>query len=490
MKIADFKFFLLLDSMKEKEIKEFRKLVSSVFFSGGRNYIQILNKLLKIRKKGLEKITPQILYKKLYPGSRFSLQTLNNRFSELFKLGEEFMIQKTLRENKPERDRLLLLAYHNDKSKKLFSNRLNSAKKSVDAMPESDTKYIHLSFLDRLDLSFSKDPVISESTYRQYFENSQNSAALLLKNLFDFGFEFLQQEQTNRSFEFNLVNEIISRLEMDDLLLKKLYKSNSKIFKFVVLEYYLFNIFKNPDNEKNYYEARKLFEELKSFMENNYVSETYKKMTNYCILRQNQGVKTFNPELFKLYNEILKQNIYLDHKNEFSQTTFRNYVLIGIILGKTDWTEKFIKNHSGELSEEIRNAEVSLSYSKLFFSRKNYERSLHYISGLKNLNVIHYSDSAILKLCNFYETKKYEEAFFEMDKFRHYISNHEEMPKIHREYALNFLKIYKMLIKIKTGVDKKDFFQVENTMNKMKLISRASWLSEKIKELKKNKTGS
>lgn len=140
MKIADFKFFLLLDSMKEKEIKEFRKLVSSFFFSGGRNYIQILNKLLKIRKKGLEKITPQILYKKLYPGSRFSLQTLNNRFSELFKLGEEFMIQKTLRENKPERDRLLLLAYHNDKSKKLFSNRLNSAKKSVDAMPESDTK--------------------------------------------------------------------------------------------------------------------------------------------------------------------------------------------------------------------------------------------------------------------------------------------------------------------------------------------------------------
>jgi hypothetical protein len=485
MKIADFKLFQLMDSFSERETKEFRKLVSSGFFSGGRNYIHILNKLLKFRKSGMEKLTPQLLYKKLYPGSRFSLQTLNNRFSELFKLGEEFLIYKTLRENSTEKDRILLLAYHNNKSKKLFLNRLSRAKKTLDDMPESDSKYLYLSNLDRLSISFSKDPVISENTYRQYFQNSQNFTALLLKSLFDFGFEFLQQEQTNRSFEFNLVNEIISRLEMDDVLIKKLFKSNIKIFKIVVLEYYLFNIFKNPENEKNYYEARKLFADLKSSMEDNYKTEAYKKMTNYCILRQNQGVKTFNIELFNLYNEMLKQKIYLDHKNEFSQTTFRNYVLIGIILRKIKWTENFIKKHSVELPEEIRKDEINLSYSKLFFSLKNYEKSLQYISGLKNLNTLHYSDSAILKLCNYYETGKFEEAYSETDKFRHYIRNHIEMPKIHKEYALNFLKIYKMLLKIKTGVNKKDLYQTEDAMKKLKLKSRASWLTEKISELQK-----
>lgn len=484
MNIAELKLFRLLDSLSDKDIKEFRRLVSSGFFSGGRNYTLLLNKLLKIRKSGMKKLTPETLYRKLYPGTKFSIQTLNNRFSELFKLGEEFLIYKTLRDNRQEKDRILLLAYHINKSKKLFRNRLNTARNSAHTMPESDTKYLYLSFLDRLDISFSKDTVISENTYRQYFENAQNSAAMLLKNLFDFGFEFLQQEQTNRRFEFNLVNEILSRLEIDAALLRKLNKSSLKIFKLVVLEYYLFNIFKNPENEKNYYEARKLFEELKSSLEDNYKTEVYKKMTNYCILRQNQGVKTFNPELFNLYNEILEQKIYLDHKNEFSQTTFRNYVLIGIISGKISWTEKFIKEHSKELSDDIRNAEVSLSYSKLHFSRKNYEKSLHHLSGLKNLNVIHYSDSAILKLCNYYETKKYEEAYFEMDKFRHFIRNHNEMPKIHKEYALNFLKIYKMLIKIKTGVDNKDIYEIEETMNKLKLISRAPWLKDKINELR------
>ncbi len=72
-----------------------------------------------------------------------------------------------------------------------------------------------------------------------------------------------------------------------------------------------------------------------------------------------------------------------------------------------------------------------------------------------------------------------------MDKFRHYIRNHNEIPKIHKEYALNFLKIYKMLINIKTGVDGTDLFQIENSMKKIKLKSRESWLMEKIKELRK-----
>ena len=485
MNLTNSKLISLLDSFSEKDIKGFRKFISSDFFSGGRNYLIILNHLLKFKKKGLDKITPQILHSKLYPGKQFSIQTLNNRFSELFKLAEEYLIIKTIRDNKTEKDRILLLAYHDNKHKKLFRSRLSRSKEFTIALPECESKYIHLTFLDKLDISFSKDPLISEDTYRKYFDNSQNVTALLLKNLFDFGFEFIQQEQAGRNFGFNIVNEILDRLKMDEALVRKLYKSNNKIFKIVAMEYYFYNIFQHPDNEKNFFEAGKIFEELKLSLDEDYKREVYKKLTNYCILRQNQGVRTFNAELFRLYNDILKQNIYLDHKNIFPQTTFRNYVMIGIILKKKVWTEKFIKKYSREIPEDIRGDEVSLSYSKLFFSNKNYEKSLQYLSGFKGINYLHYSDSSVLKLCTYYETDKYEEAFFEMDKFRHYIRNHNEIPKIHKEYALNFLKIYKMLINIKTGVDGTDLFQIENSMKKIKLKSRESWLMEKIKELRK-----
>ena len=56
----------------------------------------------------------------------------------------------------------------------------------------------------------------------------------------------------------------------------------------------------------------------------------------------------------------------------------------------------------------------------LFFSYGKYERSLKYLKGFKGLNYLHYSDSTILKLCNYYEMESYEEAISEIDKLRQY----------------------------------------------------------------------
>ncbi len=458
-------------------------MISSNFFTSGRNYSSLLNQILKFKKKGFSRLDPQKLHSKLYPGKKFSTQTLNNRFSELFSLAEEYLIYKTIKENSEEKNRILLIAYHKSQLDKLFQSRLAKSKSMMNSFPESDFKYFDLIFQQRLDVTFSEEQMVSEKKFRQYFEHSEYLSAVFLRNLFEFGFEFIQQEQSNRRYEFNLVKEILQRLDIDDVLIKKLIKSNSVILKIVAMEFYFYDIFKNPEKEKNYFEARKIFEELKSSFDENYKKEVYKKMTNYCILRQNQGVRKFQLELFNLYNEKLKLGIYLDNKNIFPSTTFRNYVLIGIILEKFTWTKNFIKKYSSELPEENREDEINLSYSKLFFNDKYYEKSLQYLSGFKGLNYLHYCDSSILKLCNYYETGKFEEAFFEMDKFRHYLRNHREIPRIHKEYCINFLKIYGLLIKIKTGVDNRELISAENLMSKITPVSRASWLREKIKEL-------
>jgi hypothetical protein len=475
---------LLLNSFSKNEIREFKKMISSNFFTGGRNYLSLLNQLLKYKRSGYRNLTPGKLYSRLYPGKDFSIQTLNNRFSELYKLAEEYLIYSVLRENPGEKNKILLLAYHQKRINKLFQRQLNKSFGYINSTPESDSKYSDIIFLSRMSISYSDELLVSENTFRQFFEQSEFMAAVYLKNIFEFGFEFTQQEQKNRSYEFNLVMEILERFKVDERLIKNLRGHKSKIFRIVVMEYYFYDIVKNPENETNYFEARKIFEEVRHSLDQNYLTNLYKKMTNYCILRQNQGVKKFQTELFKLYNERLKLGIYLDIKSQFPPTTFRNYVLIGILLKKIKWTEDFIKRYSGELPEENREDEIKLSYSKLFFSTQNYEKSLAYLSGFKGLNYLHYCDSSILKLCNFYETAKFEEAFFEIDKFKHYLRNHKEIHKIHKEYFNNFLKIYPMLIKIKTGVDRKDLFDIENIMRKSKLISREEWLGEKIRELK------
>ena len=175
-------------------------------------------------------------------------------------------------------------------------------------------------------------------------------AVLFLKNLFLFGIEFIQQEQTHRKYEFNISLELLERLDIDESFLKKLDRSGKNIFKIPSMLFRFYDIFRNPDNEMNYFKGRKIFTELKNSLEKDDIREMYKLMTSYCILRLNQGNVKFRTELFELYNEILKGKFYFDINNVFPSNTFRNYVLIGIFLKKKKWTEDFIRKYSPHLN--------------------------------------------------------------------------------------------------------------------------------------------
>ena len=96
---------------------------------------------------------------------------------------------------------------------------------------------------------------------------------------------------------------------------------------------------------------------------------------------------------------------------------------------------------------------------------------------------MHYLDSSSLKLLNYYELDRIGEAYFEIDKLKHYISNHNEIPKIHKTYSKNFIKIYNKLLKLKTEPKKKDIIILEGELKNIHFISKKEWLQIKISEL-------
>src|SRR6187399_1542188 len=102
----------LVRSFSADEIKDFKKLIASPLHSKGRNYLQLLNEILNHDNN--EVLSSQKLYSKLYPGKKFSSQTLKNRFTELFKLGEEFLVFKKL-DKEPVKKEMILLEEYLDK---------------------------------------------------------------------------------------------------------------------------------------------------------------------------------------------------------------------------------------------------------------------------------------------------------------------------------------------------------------------------------------
>ncbi|MDQ3021665.1 MAG: hypothetical protein M3R36_14010 [Bacteroidota bacterium] len=70
-----------------------------------------------------------------------------------------------------------------------------------------------------------------------------------------------------------------------------------------------------------------------------------------------------------------------------------------------------------------------------------------------------------------------------MDKLKHYIRNHKEIPKVHSSFNVNFIKIYQKLLKSVTDPDKSEIGFLQKQINTSGNFSKREWVLGKINEL-------
>lgn len=484
MKISENKFLRILDTFLEEELGEFRKFVSSPFVASGRNYLPLLNEILRQRSSKKKEISLEELHKKLYPGKEFSAQTLKNRFSELFRITEEFLIHKSIARNVVERDKILLRALIERDLHRFFDRSYKKVLARLEHIPDDDDKFSSLVEIQKINLLHLVNTSNFESYFSEYYENSIYQTCLSFISLFEFGIEFRQQDYLNRKYDFNIVPEILKKVDFQDFAKNSSFK-NSPVFRLALLFQHLYKCFENLENENDYFEARKIFKELKPKLSDEMKLKILMMSIFYCTHKQNQGIRKYKVELLNLYKEKLEEGFTQDFSNPtYPLNNFRDHVLIGIELNELDWVKYFLEEYSKYLPDSTREDEVKISRSKICMHISDFQKSLGHLKDIKPSNFMHYADVSTLKLCNYYELGLFEEAYSEIDKFKHYIRNHKEMPKIHRTYASNFIKVYSMLLKAKTDPKFGDVELIRKQIKSTAFMNKAAWAMKKLLELK------
>ena len=482
MRSTENKLFNVVKLFSLKQINEFKKFIASPVYTKGRNYLPFLKEILQIIKKNEEFYSPKELYNKIYPEKEFSAQTLKNRFSEMFRLCEEFIVYYNLNSSSFEKEKFLLKFYLDKKQYRLFENKFQRTRKDLLNSLDNENKFRNLAYLNLMNISLLNKKNKKGKMYDQYYESSAFFICSNLIELFQFGIEYKTQEYDNVVREFNIVLNILDSMNIEDII-NKFKKSGEMINKVVCMYYFLYKAYENPEEEHNYYESRKLFSEIMNFFGDESKNEFYKSMISYCIMRQNAGIKKFQYELFDLYNEKLDQGLYHEFRLKmYPINQFRDYVFIGIEINKFEWVENFINKYSKELPLDIQNDEVNLSFAKLYYKERHFNKALQNLNQIRGNNYIHYLDSSVIKLIIYYEMEKIEDSYLEIDKLRHYIRNHKEIPIIHKEPIINFLKIYQKLLKLKSRPYDEYSGYLSNIINSVKRIARKEWLLEKVLE--------
>ena len=485
MAAVNYKLINLLNSLTKNEIKEFKRFISSGFYTNGRNYRPLLNYLLKFQTKGLHNIKADDIYLELNPDKKFSDQTLKNRLSELYKLGEEFLIHLELKENKYERNKLLLNKLLDKKLLTSFEKKYNRIILHLDSEKHYKEKYQSILLFQELKIKYLETKPKINSLYSHIHENTHLKLCYYLMNLFEIGFEYNLQEYVNRKHEFNYLTDFLKKLDISELM-NTFSKSDSVIYKITSMSYYLYKTFENSSDETYYFKAHKIFLEISDNLKDEYKIMIFSQLISYCIKKYNQNIKKFENELFRLYNEKLDQGLYKDfQKKIYISNNFRDYVLIAISLKKYKWAEDFVKKYSCELPKEFREEEINLSFAKLNIERNQFEKALINLNVIKTNQYLLYLDSSVLKLICYYDLGLFNEAYMELDRIKHYIRNNKKIPKIHFSPISLFLKTYQKLLKIADNSKKEDVgYLIPDPESKSFIIKRI-WLLKKIAELSK-----
>ncbi|HMQ68782.1 MAG TPA: hypothetical protein PKA90_07410 [Ignavibacteria bacterium] len=481
MEIINNKLVQLLESFTPKEIEQFAKFISSPYITEGRNYTPFLEHILKKKEmNGSRKISEPVTE---ITGARLSRQTLKNRYSELYKLGEEFLAHKWLKENNSQRDMIVLEKLHEKKLMSLFRSKYRETLRTQKSKKLAVPVLKELSEIYEINGTYLLDMNKNDIIYDEYYEKSVINLCYHLITIFENGIEFLQQESENIKYDPNYVAAYLKTLNIENFM-KGFINSDKTIMKLVAMNYNLYMAFSHPEDENFYQTTHKIFTEINDQLADSYKIYLFIYLINYCIKKYNAGDLSYIQELFKLYNEKLGQNLVSDLKNSsYSFNHFRDYVFIGLQIKDFDWVGNFIKQYSEYLPDNLKEDEVKLSYAKLEFEKKNFERSLSFLNDVRASQYLLYIDTAVYKLYNYYELGEFEESYAVMTNLKNYFKNNKDIPRIHHIRNLNFLKIYLRLIKYRTGFKKEDAGLIKRDFQMIDQTTGKNWLGDKINEI-------
>lgn len=480
------RFVQFFFGLKPVEEKEFKKLAGCTFFSGKRNYERLLKQLSVLKKSG--KAEPSDIFNDLLTSVKMNKRALWNRLSELNSIAEKYVVLKNISSDEIKEKSLLLdeLSKRRDHRTMMLQEKPVLRLLEGSANPNEASNYERDILLHLSQMHTERDDY--ESSAALYTRYSNLTALNFLTDSYRHLLDRELQKRNNIMLQDSLVGRLIGSMDTSAVL-KEMYAAFPERSAPLGIYYNLFAAFSNPEKDLPYFSAKRIFLENSNTFTRNFTNSILQYMRNYCIEKTNLGNSEFYGEIFELNELILDMGLFSDLNIMNSRTNhFRNFIFAASRLNKFDWIRNFISQYSGEIPEENREDEVSLSKALLCVYEKQFDTALEYLYKIKRKNYLHYMDTSVYKLIVFYEIGELEESRMEMARLRDYLRKHREIPSYFKSSYQRFLAKFTELLKLKERPDSSGAAIFTREMEKLKYIGLGGWLYEKGTELQEKTT--
>lgn len=475
----------ILSKFSVKEFKEFGEFVKSPFFNKNIHVKHLYEYLKKFypefKDKNLDK---QIVFEKLFGDKEYNDGFLRTVIYNLGKLAEDYLAYINFRKDDLNRGLNLLKELNERKLEKVFLKYYNEIEEDINSITLHDPDY----FFKKYELQNQKEIYMDWTKFKQKdFKNYTTNTVTYIDdeltsyylskalNHYRFMLDKNMYEQIEHNFDF--IEHI-----MDYLLTKDNYFREK-----LKIKLHLYEVLLIKEKKEEHFEILKdIFYTSFNNLSRSDLYSLHNILQSYCVYMGYNNKPGYIQTRFELYKICIEQKLYAAAEHiYFDDLMFGNIVSTALAVSEFKWAEDFIEEYKSMLSPENTDVVINYSYSRLHFSKGDFEKALLFINSIRTIKHIQYKlPVRDLTLKIYYELGMLVQSAYQIDSYRHFLNNNK-MSLSDERFAriLNFLKFYTRLVKIKEKNSSKDLLKLQEDIESTPNTLERSWLINKTGEI-------
>lgn len=481
----------VLRTFSPDELKGFRNYIISPFHNSNSNVIKLFE-LARKYSPGYDSpgLLKENLFKKLYPGKKYSDIVMRILLSDLLRLSEEFLAYLRYTKEPFAEEKYLLEELTERNLESLFNKHIKESEELIKRGGNiNDSYFLNMYYVEaaKVDFLISKDS--QDESGEALLKKGEYLIDFFLMNAMNTASELQEHEEVlNAKFGFNLAGEFLNNTGLEKIMA---YMKENKYKHYPVLEiyYYMYLCSKDEANDKFYAMLKEsVFKNLDLFTPGEQYN-LFLGLESCCVSMSKLDAARRNSDLMEVYERMLSNNIFSQSPKNYMQVNlFRNIFYTALVLRRYDWAETFVKDYNKYLLPALRTDMHNYTTAMLSFERKKYETALEHISKVNHAFFVFKFEAKVLMLKIYYELKSFEPSLSLIDSFSHFLLKNKKVSKIFREPFMNFLKFLKLLIKASNNStsNRFDIAELCKKASETKPLIGRRWILEKSRELEKS----
>lgn len=469
----------ILSTFDKEDFKRFEDIVNSPYFNK-KSTVTALFRIIKNVFPDLktDKISRDIVWKKLFPGKKYNYGVMKNLIYDLQKLAERSLEMKTYETLHFDQKKNLLDALSNKELYTLFEKVIKTAKTKLEKIPVDQEYYLNLYYFESKQQSY----LYNQSKYKDPDFCNPLPASEYLSSFFFLSFfgqsynSLFQSKYYNKTYNTDFIITIFDFFE------KSLSKDNELIRMF----YYTLKTAIDSNDDEAFYALKELSERNMKKLNRMLYFNSSIGLINYSNFQIMKGRTEFVKHQFEVYKTMIESDQYYgDAKGNMGGIMFANIVGAAANAGEVEWAENFLENFKNKIEPAYRKHSLILANVILSIKKKKFDDALNYLSKAESRDLIQKINIRRFQIIIYYELGYTEELYSLIDTSKHFIANDKKSSEAVKNAFSNFITMLKLLISYK----EKNFTRNESEISVVRKTIESSqtpnkvWLLKKVEEL-------